>query len=617
MARYFILFLIINISFNVFSQKYYHKLPSEKEYEKLSGLPLSGKYGKVSSVKVVLSLYNGKLYYVNSNYFKYHFEFCSYLENDNLNLDYFNSLNYSKSEYRSYLLANINYFSSINKYVMELSSADLMPISQIKELYNSIIKTSFFGDKLSILLNNSRLIQNKDSLIKFTSVIYPSDIYQNQLYQSVSNSTGYGVLKIIRNPDEELKFVGRNDIIVLEHTPVYLPAVAGIIVSEFQTPLSHLSILGKNRRIPICAVKQAFVDSTITHNENKVISLTVNNEDFKIKPCTLMDTFLRKNNIKIEKADLSFDNILDVSELNEKTIKFAGNKASNLGILNKISKKANFKIPEGAFAIPFYYYSEHVSKTHFQFWLNKIENDEHVKNNDDSIKKYLNIIQYEIKITPIDSDLLELVDLKLCNNDKYEKFRFRSSTNAEDAEGFSGAGLYTSTSGILNSQTKSIEKAIKDVWASLWTYEAFKEREYFNIDHNDVYMGVLVHRSFPSEEVSGVAITKNLYRENSFGFTVNAQKGEKSVVRPKENDKCDQFICYPDGINLMYDNKNVIDIINMSDSINHKLAMSDLEIENLANKLEIIKRYYYAHFRTLKKYIDFGLDIEFKLDGAN
>ena len=60
--------------------------------------------------------------------------------------------------------------------------------------------------------------------------------------------------------------------------------------------------------------------------------------------------------------------------------------------------------------------------------------------------------------------------------DQFESFRFRSSTNAEDLENFNGAGLYDSKAAKKNHKTKTIDAAIKEVWASLWNFRAFNER---------------------------------------------------------------------------------------------------------------------------------------------
>jgi hypothetical protein len=68
-------------------------------------------------------------------------------------------------------------------------------------------------------------------------------------------------------------------------------------------------------------------------------------------------------------------------------------------------------------------------------------------------------------------DLVTLVDAKIKALSQYNTIRFRSSTNSEDLEGFNGAGLYESYSAELDNPKKTIGNAIKQVYASMWTFE--------------------------------------------------------------------------------------------------------------------------------------------------
>ena len=58
------------------------------------------------------------------------------------------------------------------------------------------------------------------------------------------------------------------DIIVINETPLSLPVVSGILVSEFN-PLSHLTILGQNHEIPIAAYRLAFEDAALIKLEEQ------------------------------------------------------------------------------------------------------------------------------------------------------------------------------------------------------------------------------------------------------------------------------------------------------------------------------------------------------------
>ena len=128
--------------------------------------------------------------------------------------------------------------------------------------------------------------------------------------------------------------------------------------------------------------------------------------------------------------------------------------------------------------------------------------------------------------------------------------RFRSSSNVEDALEFNGAGLYESTSvcaadtldpEILESSycdptrenERTIERALKKVWASLWTHRAFEERAYFQIPQESAAMGILVNRAFLDETANGVAFTGNPQNSRDRRYVITVQRGEESVVSPE------------------------------------------------------------------------------------
>lgn len=599
------------------AQKHLQRIDSAAVFEKFSGLPLSSKYGEVRSVKVVYDIANSRLYFINSKFYKYHYQFCMSLPDYVIDLESFNRVNYSQTEDRDFLLGNINYYSSAGWYALEISPSDGMPIRQLTEFMRLIKQKVFFSDRLVLELNSQRLMDEKARIDSSIKTILPSDIYGQLNFQSISRNKVSGTIRIIRNFDDEIQQARPNDIIVINQTPVYIPPVAGVIVTEFQTPLSHLTLLGQNRKMPICACKDAFGSQTILSLENKNVVFEVTGDTFYLKEVEKIQNKERKNNPIHLSADLSKKELTDACDLYPNSKNYVGNKAANFGFLSRLSKKSLFKVPESAFAIPFYYYAEHVKKCGAQTKINELLASVPARNHPDSLKKRLDEIQDLILNYKADSLFIRMVENKIIAAGDYRRMRFRSSTNAEDASGFSGAGLYTSETGEAGNPRKSIEQAIRKVWASLWSLQAFSEREYFGIDHSRVYMGVLVHRSFPDEKVNGVAITKNLYRPDEYGFTVNAQYGDHSVVRPKGKAVCDQFICYPEEANELYIGKVVVDIISVSSFGSDSLCMSPSEIQLLADQLEIIKRHFKRISNTTKSFINFAVDVEFKLDGEN
>lgn len=610
-------FIIILFTQHTLSQDLITKINDKSEFEKLSGLPLSDKYGQVSSIKLVYDLKDATLYFINSKHYKYHYEFCNDVLDYDFSTEFFNKVNYSNVPERRFLLANINYFKALDIYGLELSHVDLMSIEQIIFLYQIVSKSTFIENNLRFLLNSSRLQSEKNKLKATIPLLEPSEVYRNQNYQAISKFSGYGILKYIDDLNTVKDELTPEDIIILKNTPEFLPKVSGIIVTEFQTPLSHLTILGLNRKIPICAYRNAFLDSTLKSLDNMKVFYSVQSDSFKIEAVEYFSDSEKKfKKVKIQ-YDFSIQSIIDISEVNRKSYKYAGNKAANFGELVKLSKKADFKTPESAFVIPFYFYNQHINQSNAQILIHNLISTDSIISNPKLLKKALKEIRNEIRNTQLDTNLLNSVIAKIKSYGNYTRMRFRSSTNAEDAKGFSGAGLYTSKTGIIDSRQKPIDIAIKEVWANLWSFEAFTEREYFQINQQDVNMAILVHRSFPDEGVNGVALTKNIYNNENHGFVVNAQIGDESVVKPKSGNISDQFICYPKNPDIAYKEKIVVDIITISNLTENKLVMSDSEIQHLANQLELIKKHYYDFTKTSKTYLEFGLDIEFKLDGMN
>jgi len=134
--------------------------------------------------------------------------------------------------------------------------------------------------------------------------------------------------------------------------------------------------------------------------------------------------------------------------------------------------------------------------------------------------------------------------------DPYKKIRFRSSTNVEDSDQFTGAGLYDSYSGCLmddldgdevgpshcdpsKPSERGVFRAIRKVFASFYNDNAFLERLRYNVNEDEVGMAVLVHHSFPDEIelANGVStLDKTSY---SCDVLLVSQLGAVSVTNPE------------------------------------------------------------------------------------
>ena len=608
--------LIASWSLFACSQVKPQQIKSFGDFEARSSQPLYQKYGQVSAVKVVYDNRTNQLHFLYASEFEYHHEFCEQKLGYYKSLSEFNDENYSGEDDRPFLLANINYYQSLDKFAVELGPSDRMNAKQLIKLFEAIKSNVYFGNKLYLMMSSSHIISLENELPTSIPRLTPEEVYANQTYQPLSKHTNFGRVVIITNWQEQSKDIRSTDILFLEDIPASFPLVAGVIVTQFQTPLSHVSLLGHNRKIPVCAYTKLFEQKDLLAFSGKTVKYTVEQDTFRIEIANVTLNGMERSKTPIKlKCDLTMDTLIRAQYISERDSKCIGNKAANFGLLYEYSKKIDFKTPESAFAIPFSFYKKHAIRSGIEPLLQTLLSKDNMNRDQASIEADLKAIQDKIMSTPMDATLLASLENMILLMGDDRRFRFRSSTNAEDREGFSGAGLYTSKTGELGNPNKSIDKAIKQVWASLWSYGAFMEREAFNMDHSTVAMGILAHRSFPDEAVNGVAITTNLYRDNYLGFVVNAQLGNENVVNPTSGVSCDQFICYPDEKIAGYGrNGGGIDIITYSSLNNGKLVMTNEEIEHLANVLEQIKRQYLRKHYTDKSYLNFGLDLEFKLD---
>ena len=628
--RRFFSFILICMSTYSFSQDSTHflsQISSEDEYALLKGDPNTSKFGEVDAVKVLYDIKNDSIYFINSDYYNYHVSFCmDYLGYDK-NSWKFNYNNYTTNDKRAYLMGTINRFYKKNIFTLEFSVADNISIAQVKTFHQKIIENFQLSKDIKLFLNTNRMLVLSSNLIGIET-ISASDIYEGQSLQILNQKEAYGNLVFVDAKDIETTQVKYTDIVVVNGTPKELPPVAGVITTDFQTPLSHITILCQNRGTPVIAFKDAWKDSLLRLFENKSVRFTVHKDSFEIinVETTDVDKYWKTKRDSIQSislyTDTSIQSILPIDLINKNSINIVGGKAANFGELVKLVKELELtsKTPEAAFAIPFYFYSNHMNTFGIQDRISQFVTSKGEGYDDKMVREFLSDIRQQIMESKLDQRFLSEVSKQVKKNG-FTRVRFRSSTNAEDLDGFNGAGLYDSKTGILNNQKKSFELAIKKVWASAWNYKAFMEREYFGINQESIAMGILCHRSFPNETANGVVITKNLYRNNYRGFVINAQYGETSVVNPPDGVTCEQMICYSDKNDSFYGKKKIVEYLSYSNMLPDSLdkVMLTKEVTLLTEEISKIKMAYYSKFHDQNKegtYYNYGLDLEFKIYGS-
>ncbi len=533
----------------------------QADFDQVAALPMDSSLPLARSVKTVIDqLDQDALYFQNSNTYQIHWEFVSKHLSGNGKpivpaLAQFNETEYY-SPSRRFLLGAVTYYAGPKVWAYEISPYDTSNAEMIAKAYLAIRGAAFFGKQLYFHPTSAAVEAVAKDLPANVSVITTDELYAGTSYQALNLGTSYGRLRFITKAQLETEYVTFRDIVVLDEVPNDISVVMGIITQEFQTPLSHVNVLSQNRGTPNMGLKGAFTDEKLLALKDKWVRLEVKAFEYEVSEVSVeeADQWWEEHKptaVSVPRLDDTVKDLRDVEEIIDPQLPLKdaikagipafGGKASHFGALARIPK--DVPVPK-AFAIPVYYYMQFMEQNGFGSRVDQLLEDADF-NSDPSVRDVkLKQLREDMMKAPVDATFLAALKEKLTKEYPAVRMRFRSSTNAEDLDGFTGAGLYTSKSGDLSDPNYPIEDAIREVWSSVWYFRAFEERSYRSIDHKAVGMALLVHHSFPDEEANGVALTANPFDTSGLepGFYINVQVGEASVVQPDAGITTDQFI---------------------------------------------------------------------------
>jgi phosphoenolpyruvate synthase/pyruvate phosphate dikinase len=302
--------------------------------------------------------------------------------------------------------------------------------------------------------------------------------------------------------------------------------------------------------------------------------------------------------------DLTTKKIADLDDLGNASTKAYGAKAANVGELRNVLPEE--QVPDG-FGIPFSFYDTFMKKSGLYDEATRMMADPRFKSDAAYRERKLDEFRERIEDAPVPPALKRELTALQAKFPEGSSIRCRSSTNNEDLPGFNGAGLYDSYTHRPDEGT--LDNTVKQVWASLWNFRAYEEREFYRIPHMEAAMGVLVHPNFDDEKANGVAVTKNIYDPNWPGFYVNVQVGEELVTNPTGGATPDEFLISAIGEHGEYETQFVR---HSNQTRGGKPVLTKAQTAELTEAMEKIQ----AHFKKVYKAegdAKFAMDIEFKI----
>ena len=411
-------------------------------------------------------------------------------------------------------------------------------------------------------------------------------ILGNVKYLPLNPGEAWGYLRIF---PQDLGNLRPTDIVVFDELPLDLSVVAGTMTKVFQDVTSHVNLKSKERGTPNMMFRDASpTNAKLAPFKDKPVHLTVGKSGFALEATTdaVVQQKLKDRTNKpwqplpiVNEPNLVWydDMCPTLSTACTQNGNRFGGKAAMLGFLanrsvmgrknqpGTQSAKVGYDLVPHGFAIPVQYYRDFVAnpanatlKAKVDALIAKEKTGNLSPNERRTLALEVQQLFYTSQVPPaqLANVKAQVERLKTIVPD-VAKLKVRSSANAEDIPNFDGAGLHDSFGVKLDSvdkpdlscrieveqdgpvtkleiKPKTVQCAIKGVYASLWNPRAIEERSFARLDHVTASMGLAVVPAYDTESevaANGVLITRAV-NSDYLAYTLSLQKDNNLVTNP-------------------------------------------------------------------------------------
>jgi hypothetical protein len=392
--------------------------------------------------------------------------------------------------------------------------------------------------------------------------VFSHELFANARYVALNSGRTRGRLRAFANEAEYRRSIATlewHDIIVMRRVPDDIPRISGIINAHHTTPLSHTNVLATGWQIPN-SIQIGVFEKIEKENLNGAWVEYIVDPAFREVHLERIEKPVDPSNrpvwsiqrIKLEEPETFNVPILSLSNLKMSDRYRYGTKAANLGELAQILEHGSERLtgfykvkrpprpnllsylatslglPEGSMASEISRAASDYVRAHIQiprgialpFSLQQefLESSPRIQQAIGKLKMALELnarevdslclsLQAMIRTARLPDKIRNTIDDHIADHlAGVSSFVIRSSSNAEDLEGFSAAGIYESINHV--TKVENIFQSIKDVWASLVSPRSVRLRQDVGISLDDCYMGVIVQEEIPSQ-MGGVLVTTN------------------------------------------------------------------------------------------------------------
>jgi hypothetical protein len=518
---------------------------------------------QTSAVKFIVDVVQDRaVHFLSSSRWPLHYTFIREVVEGNAPLDrcipeenalfYDGWRRFSQEEYfvttgRHYFLGTLVHHGATGHHTTEHTTGDEILASDIRDSFFTVTERILEPTEWAFRPQDEEQSEKAATINGQLPILPTNAPFADLTYQPLTHGIGYGVLTFVAAEDLERTPLGAQVLLVTDDVPNDIPLVGGLITQAFQTPLAHVNVLSQSRGTPNMALRNALEDPRISEHLGELVRLEVLGDGFSVEPAdpeeaaAFWEGFTPSGPKQAPRLETGVTELVDLVDASLESLPLIGAKAAQMAELYRVrpltggacAEVIPFSVPEGAFAVPVAHFLRHYEESGAKAYLEEERERDNFATDPIHRADVLERVQNLMMRHPVEPVLLltviDQVNLRFQNR----RVRFRSSSNAEDLPGFNGAGLYTSISAEIGDPERSVEDALRTVWASLFTPRAYDEREISRVDHDLVAMGVLVHEAFLKEAANGVGVSRNLADPNRGDiYYVNVQAGEASVTNP-------------------------------------------------------------------------------------
>lgn len=535
---------------------------------------LAGVLAGYPFVKVVVDRTQSLIHFINNARYQFHVDYIGeqILHTDLARLlaeiDQFNRSVYFQPDRRFYLgIVALHAKGDRHFFSMETVEVDTMDAEMLRFFYRFVRERLDPG--LALLFKPANHGQEA-----YVATIEPSEIpriYNHEIFASsdyvpLNKGRSRGRLRLFKTEQEyrhKFHTIDWYDILVMDRVPDDIPRVSGLINSQHTTPLSHTNVLASGWQIPnairigaLELVEREQLDGHWVQYDVEFDAPSIKLEKIE-KPAEIAQRpAWCTQEVKIEEPETARTPIERLENL-RMTDRFRyGTKAANLGELHRVLERgserllgfyaisrpprtnlipylskllgvpetgglarasweflrAAIEVPRGI-AIPFSVQQEFLQASpQIQQQIGKLKIA--LELDAKLIDPLCLELQRMIRSARMSNALRDHLDSQIVKHlGGVSSLVVRSSSNAEDLEGFSAAGIYESINHVTTAD--KLFESIREVWASLISPRSVRLRREVGISLDDCYMGIIIQEEVKSD-MGGVLVTRNPTQHDDF-----------------------------------------------------------------------------------------------------